>query len=176
MKRVIRLGDPTNHGGNVVSGSPSSVIFDKPVARQGDQVTCPKQGHSNCVIAEGDPEWLVDGRPVALEGHKTSCGAVLISTLGMLNRDWLSDNAAVIAQTQPAQQIGDLFNPTVDKNELEQYFEFLDIDSDTAIEGLTYKIQESTKVVVNKMLLSDGKTEMFAMTDHPEELSITAWY
>lgn len=99
MKRVIRLGDPTNHGGNVVSGSPTSVIFDKPVARLGDQVSCPKQGHSNCVIAEGDPEWLVDGKPVALEGHKTSCGAALISTLGMLNRDWES-SAAVISNTQ----------------------------------------------------------------------------
>lgn len=86
MKRVIRLGDPTDHGGHVVSGSPSSVIFDKPVARQGDAVTCPKQGHSNCVIAEGDPEWLVDGKPVALEGHKTSCGATLIATLGNLDR------------------------------------------------------------------------------------------
>jgi uncharacterized Zn-binding protein involved in type VI secretion len=32
------------------------------------------------VIAEGDPKVLIDGIPVAFEGHKTSCGATLIST------------------------------------------------------------------------------------------------
>jgi uncharacterized Zn-binding protein involved in type VI secretion len=33
------------------------------------------------VIAEGDPDVLIDGIPVAFEGHKTTCGAVLISTM-----------------------------------------------------------------------------------------------
>ena len=81
MKRVIRLGDPTTHGGTVVSASPTVIINGKPVARLGDSVTCPLPGHGVVTIIEGDPNWLVDGRPVALEGHKTSCGAALISTL-----------------------------------------------------------------------------------------------
>jgi len=86
MKHVIRLGDPTTHGGEVVSASPTTIINGKPVARLGDSVTCPRPGHGNGVIVEGDPAWLVDGRPVALEGHKTSCGASLISTLPTLER------------------------------------------------------------------------------------------
>ena len=87
MKRVIRLGDPMSHGGTVVSASPTTIINGKPVARLGDEVTCPKPGHGTVTIVEGDPAWLVDGRPVALEGHKTSCGASLISTLPTLGRD-----------------------------------------------------------------------------------------
>ena len=86
MTRVIRLGDPTSHGGTVVSASPTTIINGKQVARLGDAVTCPRPGHGNVVIVEGDPAWLVDGLPVALEGHKTSCGATLISTLPTLER------------------------------------------------------------------------------------------
>lgn len=86
MRRVIRLGDPTSHGGTVVSASSSVIINGKPVARIGDSVTCPIPGHGVVTIVEGDSTWLDGGRPIALEGHKTSCGASLISTLPTLGR------------------------------------------------------------------------------------------
>ena len=59
MKRVIRLGDPTDHGGAVVSAASSTTLFGKKVACLGDAVTCPQQGHVNCTIVEGDSSWLV---------------------------------------------------------------------------------------------------------------------
>ncbi|WP_263772922.1 PAAR domain-containing protein [Propionivibrio soli] len=86
MKHVIRLGDPTSHGGTVVSAASNTVINGKQVARVGDTVTCPIKGHGAVTIVEGDASWSEDGRPVALEGHKTSCGASLISTLPTLGR------------------------------------------------------------------------------------------
>lgn len=57
------------------------------VIRLGDKVVCPIQGHGMTTIVEGDANWLIDGIPVALEGHKTSCGASLISTLPTLDRE-----------------------------------------------------------------------------------------
>ena len=81
MPKVIRLGDSTSHGGEVVSATSHILVQGKPVARLGDKCTCPKRGHNNCVIVEGDSNWLVEGVPVALEGHKISCGAVLVSTM-----------------------------------------------------------------------------------------------
>ncbi len=81
MKRAIRLGDPTSHGGVVLSAADSTTLFGKRVACKGDSVSCPVPGHGVCTIVEGDSSWLVGGRPVALEGHKVSCGAALISTL-----------------------------------------------------------------------------------------------
>jgi len=51
------------------------------VARKGDRCSCPLPGHGDCVIAEGDPDVLIDGVPVAFDGHHTSCGAVLITTM-----------------------------------------------------------------------------------------------
>ena len=87
MKRVIRLGDPTTHGGTVVSASSTTIINGIHVARLGDSVTCPIPGHGTVVIVEGDGNWRTDELPIALEGHKTSCGAALISTLPTLGRE-----------------------------------------------------------------------------------------
>lgn len=81
MRGVIRLHDPTSHGGKVVSAAQKSSVMGVAVARKGDRCTCPVPGHGNCVIAEGDPKVLIDGVPVAFDGHKTSCGATLITTM-----------------------------------------------------------------------------------------------
>ncbi|UTH73983.1 PAAR domain-containing protein [Chromobacterium sp. IIBBL 290-4] len=94
MKPVIRLGDPTSHGGKVVSASSTTTMFGKAVALVGDSVTCPQQGHTNCVIVEGDPTWTVGGKGVALDGHAVSCGAKLISTLGSVMRSYEGSGTA----------------------------------------------------------------------------------
>lgn len=79
-RKIIVLGDPTSHGGKVISGSPTQAINGKPIARLGDQVQCPLKGHGVNAIVEGDPGFLINGVPVALEGHKTECGCSLIGT------------------------------------------------------------------------------------------------
>ena len=81
MKGVIRLNDPTTHGGKVVAAAPKTKVMGVAVARKGDRCVCPLPGHSMCVIIEGDPKVLIDGVPVAFDGHKTSCGATLITTM-----------------------------------------------------------------------------------------------
>lgn len=80
MRNVIRLNDPTSHGGKVLTAAPHSTVLGVAVARKGDKCSCPMPGHGVCKIAEGDPKVLIDGVPVAFDGHRTSCGATLIST------------------------------------------------------------------------------------------------
>ncbi len=80
-KPFIVIGDKTDHGGVVVAGSAATTIDGKPIARVGDQVTCPRRGHgSTTVIASGDPTCIVDGQPAARHGDKTACGATLLSS------------------------------------------------------------------------------------------------
>lgn len=80
-KAQIVVGDKTSHGGKVVSGSTSSTWgrAEIPIARRGDKVTCPQCSPHLFEIAEGCEDSLDFGAPVALEGHRTSCGAVLIA-------------------------------------------------------------------------------------------------
>lgn len=83
MKNVIRIGDPTSHGGQVLSvNAPHFVVDGKAVACVGDKCFCPIQGHEVCTIVEGSDSHKIDGIPVAYHGHKTSCGATLIATCG----------------------------------------------------------------------------------------------
>lgn len=87
MRGVIRLNDPTTHGGKVIAAASTTTVMGTPVARKGDRCFCPIQGHQACVIAEGDPKVTIDGIPVAFDGHATSCGARLISTAAKSGRD-----------------------------------------------------------------------------------------
>lgn len=82
MRPLIRLGDPTDHGGVVVSATSATIVEGKPAARIGDLVACPIPGHGVCPIVSGDATSVVDGRPQARQGDKTACGATLISTQG----------------------------------------------------------------------------------------------
>jgi uncharacterized Zn-binding protein involved in type VI secretion len=87
MPKIIRLGDPTSHGGKVVSTSASHfTVSGIAVARVGDICSCPMKGHDNCTIVEGNPHHIIDGIPVAYDGHQTSCGAALIATVGNFGR------------------------------------------------------------------------------------------
>lgn len=80
-RKIIVLGDKTDHGGTVISGSPTQAIHGKPIARLGDQVSCPIPGHGVNPIVEGDSDYKVNGIPVALEGHKSACSCSLIGSV-----------------------------------------------------------------------------------------------
>jgi uncharacterized Zn-binding protein involved in type VI secretion len=83
MPQVIRLGDPTSHGGKVISASASDYLVDGiAVVCVGDLCSCPIPGHGVTNVVEGDADYIVEGKAVALAGHMTGCGAALISTTG----------------------------------------------------------------------------------------------
>lgn len=79
MPEIIRVGDPTSHGGKVVEGSPFDICHGKPIAYLGHKVYCPKC-KGTFPIAEGAMTTSLYGKGVALAGMKTSCGATLIAT------------------------------------------------------------------------------------------------
>ncbi|SAL38782.1 PAAR domain-containing protein [Caballeronia telluris] len=81
MIDLIRLGDPTDHGGAVVSASTTMRFEGRPVARKGDEVSCPKHDiHPNLIIA-GDESMTDGGVPIARHGYRAVCGCRLLSSL-----------------------------------------------------------------------------------------------
>jgi uncharacterized Zn-binding protein involved in type VI secretion len=73
----IILGDKLSHGGCVVEASPHSDSGGIGIARVGDKALCSL--HGPVVIATGDATMIIDGKPAARHGDKTSCGATLIA-------------------------------------------------------------------------------------------------
>ena len=78
-KGIVVQGDPTTGGGEVLVGS-GYMIDGEIIAVLGDPVSCKNPFHVAGNIVEGDENLLVNGKPVALHGHKVSCGCTLIST------------------------------------------------------------------------------------------------
>lgn len=80
MRALVRLGDKTTHGGEVITAS-GSVMYDKPIALVGDKVNCPKKGHGINAILPDATRMMISGRQAALHGFQTECGCVLIASL-----------------------------------------------------------------------------------------------
>ncbi len=77
-RRIILEGDTIDHGGEVVCNASGDRIDGRAIACMGDAVVCRRHGHTR--IAEGCAHASIDGRPIALEGHRTECGACLIAS------------------------------------------------------------------------------------------------
>jgi uncharacterized Zn-binding protein involved in type VI secretion len=77
---VIRLGDKTSHGGEVVSASDTFTVLGKQVALEGDMATCP-QCRGKFPIQPAGSTRKHHGKQVAYDGDPTACGAKLISSI-----------------------------------------------------------------------------------------------
>lgn len=79
---VIRIGDATDHGGKVETGSSTMKFDGRYVARKGDRVSCPQHPDvSPNIIEEGDESMKDNGIAIARHGHRATCGCHLISSL-----------------------------------------------------------------------------------------------
>jgi uncharacterized Zn-binding protein involved in type VI secretion len=77
MPAVARLGDPSDHGGVITSGSSTRTVDGIACARVGDLHSCPRPRHGVTSITSGSPSTNVDGRPIARVGSMVGCGAVI---------------------------------------------------------------------------------------------------
>jgi uncharacterized Zn-binding protein involved in type VI secretion len=77
---VIRLGDKTSHGGEVVSASESFTVMGIAVALDGDMTVCPKC-KGRFAIRPLDSSRQHHGKAVAYHDDPTECGATLLSSL-----------------------------------------------------------------------------------------------
>ena len=83
--KIIVVGDTTDHGGKVISGSSLHTVDGIPIARLGDRVDCPKhypsgKAHGVNKIVTAHPIVKAGGVAVAVEGCETECGCKLIGS------------------------------------------------------------------------------------------------
>lgn len=101
----ICVGDKTSCGGTVVTGSASSTVNGKGIARAGDKIVCKK----SCVIINGNLTEIIDGAPMALHGAQTSGGCICLSKNNNYHGDGHAPASA--AQVPPAVDAGIAFMP-----------------------------------------------------------------
>lgn len=134
---VIVEGDPLSSGGYVVSGSGFSMNGIN-AALLGDPVFCTIAGHGKGEIIEGKENFSMNNKPVALDGHKVSCGCTLIAKTS-------GEGFFLTSRTQ--NELED------DEYEHFYYYEVLYADTNKPVENIYYKLDG---MPVQKMI--DGKT------------------
>jgi len=77
---VIRLGDKTSHGGQVISASSGTVVMGKAAVLADDMATCPKCKGVFPIKPDGSGAKHA-GKAYAYNDDATACGAKLISSL-----------------------------------------------------------------------------------------------
>ena len=75
LEPVIRLGDPSSHGGAMVTASTTVFANGIGTCRDGDILACPIHG-DNPVTGTGVT--IVEGRRRIVVGDQAACGAVMI--------------------------------------------------------------------------------------------------
>lgn len=73
---AARLGDPSDHGGTIISASSTTFVDGIATARTGDLHSCPIHGVTPLI---GTAKTLVDGKIRVRVGDRAECGAVIIS-------------------------------------------------------------------------------------------------
>lgn len=77
MPLIVRLGDTSDHGGEVVTSASKWEAEGKLIARKTDILRCPI--HGDQPIVEGSEVWECEGQPIARDGDLAACGARLVS-------------------------------------------------------------------------------------------------
>lgn len=157
LKRIIRKGDTTTHGGVVLEGVDSFDVMGKSASRIGHMVACPKCKGVFPII-EGVNGFSMFGDGVATEGMKTSCGAELIASQDQLSLEVFdkvllssSDIEGIIKNSDHATLVA-----SSDKN-------------------LSWRVLKTTEVVImTNMYKSDMVGNHAGMFLDPEETSSTA--
>ena len=76
-KKVARLTDQIDHGGEIITSAKKTKAHGKLIARIGDHVMCVI--HGDQTIVDGALKLRVEGKNCARIGSTCSCGAVIIS-------------------------------------------------------------------------------------------------
>ena len=78
-RKQARVGDPSSHGGVIVTGAARTSVNGKKAARKGDLHVCPIPGHGIQPIVTGSPNTFIEGKAAARVGDRVACGAVIIN-------------------------------------------------------------------------------------------------
>ena len=74
-KRIVRLGDPSDHGGYMVTASGKMRAKGIVVCNHGDQHVCPIEGHGTTSVSSTAPRFKVNGNTILRDGDVAGCGA-----------------------------------------------------------------------------------------------------
>jgi uncharacterized Zn-binding protein involved in type VI secretion len=170
-KAAIRHGDPTTTRGVVFAYS--STIYDdgKHVALSGDEATCGNCDGTFKIFGTGKG-MSEKGRNVVVDGDRVLCPCKRNRVLvGPSPGIFLTSSEGSAVPNAVAQSVA---ATSVDSEEVEHFFEIIEVDSGKPVEGMNYKVQSNGRTLVDNAPLEHGRTRSFSVAAHPD-LTVVVW-
>ncbi|MCB5194994.1 PAAR domain-containing protein [Deefgea salmonis] len=163
-RAIIRIGDPTSHGGTVLEGFSTLNVYGKNAAGIGHKGHCPKCKTTFTIIA-GASNYAFMGKNVAVEGMLTSCGAVLIATQGQATVDNTpGGSSSVVAAGMATAAVA---ASTSVANDDYEYFYTVERDDGSPIK-LAYRVDNGDEKLHEGEICGEGNTAAFPMDNSGE--------
>lgn len=78
MRNLVRLGDPSDHGGKMITANGLFKVNGKMQCVNGDLHSCPVRGHGVTPVSSSYSA-TSNGKSITLIGDKAGCGATIVS-------------------------------------------------------------------------------------------------
>jgi uncharacterized Zn-binding protein involved in type VI secretion len=163
----IRVDDKTSHGGTVLEGFPEMQCYGQPVAGLGHAVSCPKCSGRHR-IAEGVASFSFNGTPIALEGMKTSCGAVLIASQHLDMVELVSGENPMSNDTASSRSSD---GSALDEQVIEQWFGLED-EHGNPVKGYKYDLLKDGEMYTRAASFDSGQS---AVVNGDSSLQTIMW-
>jgi uncharacterized Zn-binding protein involved in type VI secretion len=77
MPALVRLNDPSNHGGKMITATGNFTVNNKGGCVQGDMHQCPINGHGTTPVTATTSKATSNGKGLLRVGDKAGCGATI---------------------------------------------------------------------------------------------------
>lgn len=175
---IIRMGDPTSHGGKVLEGLQTDICMGKPISYIGHKVQCPLCKGVFPII-EGVMTGTFYGKGVAVAGMKTACGATLIATQFTDTVEWSTGASGKLAAATEARSEAEAVvaamaaaDVALEVDEIQTYYTLTDENGDP-VEGLKYDLYVDGKLHTKAGLYEDDGTTVKISGD--AETRLVTW-
>jgi hypothetical protein len=124
------------------------------------------------------PGTAPNGKQWALSGDINVCGCnpppVFYAERGM-SMTFTTEEAASLVTPRHYSNLHSIETMESADDDLECYYEIVDAKTGRPVEGMTYKLSNSSGTLVDKASLKDGRTRSFPVKDYPN-VTFVAWH
>lgn len=152
------VGDKTDHGGVIITGTSMSNVHGRAIARVGDKVSCPKCGGVYPIVSSKVSFVSFDGASAAYGGDKTACGATILA------------QQSVATALQDSGPTGETDTSSPDKS-YKGRFQLLDDETRQPVPSRPYTVTSSDGQTISGTTDDQGMTS-WVETSEPASLNI----
>ncbi|MEM5427195.1 PAAR domain-containing protein [Cupriavidus oxalaticus] len=164
MRYALRNGDKTSVGGKLIATGQSLFHHDRTIGIEGDHATCPTCKTGGPVMNDCHPDFDIGGKQILVSGARVYCKCSIHPTVIHSQTSFTVQVNRGGRRIAPTEEIHTRSGYTGLSADLEQFFELVDVNTNTPIEGYRYDLYSSGELIAKNKVMTDGRTHSVSGT------------